>query len=348
MSEEIRGLPDLPAIRAWLLEHVDAFEGEIRFDLVAAGGSNLTYRVEDATGQRVALRRPPVAARIATAHDMSREWRILEALDAHPEAGVPVPAAIAYCDDPAIMGSDFYAMGFADGLILRGPEDAAHMDAKECRVASESLIDVQVAMHHIDVDAVGLGDLGRRDGYVERQLKRWLKQFQMSTQRDLPLVYELHEKLAKHVPAQQGVGLCHGDYRFDNTVMGADFRVLAVLDWELCTLGDPVADFVWSILYWSDPDDDGDFGSVSPTRHAPFPRRADATRLYAERSGFDLSQLDYYKTFSWWKMACLVEGVTARLRSGAGGGASSVGDLEVVFARVDDLLDRAVESARGI
>jgi aminoglycoside phosphotransferase (APT) family kinase protein len=348
MSEEIRGLPDLPAIRAWLAESVSAFEGELRFDLVVAGGSNLTYVVEDGVGHRVALRRPPVAARIATAHDMSREWRIIEALDAHPEAGVPVPAAIAYCNDHDIMGSDFYVMGFADGTILRGPEDAAHMNAQQCRIASESLIDVQVAMHRIDVDAVGLGDLGRRDGYVARQLKRWLKQFELSTQRELPVVYELHEKLSKNVPVQQGVGLCHGDYRFDNTVMGADFRVLAVLDWELCTLGDPVADFVWSILYWSDPEDDGDFGNPSPTRHKAFPRRAEATAIYGERSGFDLSGIDYYVAFSWWKMACLVEGVTARLRAGAGGGASSGGDLDAVLARIDTMLENAVEAARGI
>ena len=348
MSEEIRGLPDLPAIRAWLVDHVEAFQGDLRFDLVAAGGSNLTYVVEDGEGHRVALRRPPVAARLASAHDMSREWRILSALHAHPEAGVPVPAAIAYCDDPSIMGSDFYAMGFVEGTILRGPDDAATMDAEQCRIASESLIDVQVSMHRIDVDAVGLGDLGRREGYVERQLKRWLKQFELSTQRDLPVVYALHEKLSKNIPRQQGVGLCHGDYRFDNTVMGADHRVLAVLDWELCTLGDPVADFVWSILYWSDPADAADFGNPSPTRHPAFPRRAEAIALYAERSGFDLSYLDYYVTFSWWKMACLVEGVTARLRAGAGGGASSGGDLGAVLARIDAMLENARVVARGI
>jgi aminoglycoside phosphotransferase (APT) family kinase protein len=346
VSEEIRGLPNPPAIREWLSENVDAFEGELDFELVAAGGSNLTYVVCDASAHRVALRRPPVAARIATAHDMSREWRIIAALHAHPEAGVPVPAAIAYCDDHGIMGSDFYAMGFADGKILRGPDDAVDMTAAQCRVASESLIDVQVAMHRIDVDAVGLGDLGRREGYVERQLKRWLRQFEMSTQRELPVVYELHEKLSKHVPVQQGVGLCHGDYRFDNTVMGADFRVQAVLDWELCTLGDPVADFVWSLLYWSDPDDAGDFGSPSPTRHVAFPRRAEASVLYGERSGFDLENADYYIAFSWWKMACLVEGVTARLQAGAGGGASSGGDLESVLARIDGMLDNALDAAR--
>jgi len=345
MSEEIRGLPDLPALREWLAQHVEVLGDGVEFELVAQGGSNLTYAVKDAAGRRVALRRPPVAARIATAHDMSREWRIIEALHAHPEAGVPVPAAIAYSDDHDIMGSDFYVMGFADGTILRGPQDAADMNAEQCRTATESLTEVQVAMHTIDADAAGLGDLGRREGYVERQLKRWLRQFEAVTERELPLVHELHAKLSKQIPTQQGVGLCHGDYRFDNTVMGDDFRIRAVLDWELCTLGDPVADFVWSILYWSDPEDARDFGSVSPTRHKAFPRRAEVIELYADRSGFDLSHYDYYEAFSWWKMACLVEGSANRLRAGAGGGSSAQGNLNAALERVTWMLEQSADAA---
>ena len=348
MSEEIRGLPDLGVLRAWLRDHVGALEGELSFELVAQGGSNLTYAVSDARGQRGALRRPPVAARIATAHDMGREWKILQALHAHPEVGVPVPAALAYGDDASILGSDFYVMGFADGQILRGPEDARHMTPAQCLAATESLTDVQVAMHTLDPEAVGLDGLGRHHGYVERQLGRWLGQFEAVTQRDLPVVHELHEQLGKAVPEQQGVGLVHGDYRFDNTVLGPDFRVIAVLDWELCTLGDPVADFFWSILYWSDPEDAGDFGSPSPTRHPAFPRRAEAIELYRERSGFDLSQQAYYECFCWWKMACLVEGAAARLRAGAGGGGAGRGSLQQALDRVTWMLDRARELADRI
>ncbi len=238
----VRGL-DIPAVTRWLADHVEGADGELRFELVAAGGSNLTYRVESDSGMRWALRRPPERARVATAHDMAREWKIMSALAAHPEAGVPVPAAIAYCTDPAIVGAEFYVMEFAEGRILRGPADAESMNASRCRRAAESLIDVQVAMHTIDADAVGLGDLGRRDAYVERQLSRWLRQYEAVKSRELPLVHELHARLAKSVPPQQRVGLVHGDYRFDNTVLGPDDRVIAVLDWELCTLGDPVADF---------------------------------------------------------------------------------------------------------
>ena len=348
-SEEggVRGL-DIPAVTRWLKQHVEGAGGELRFDLVAAGGSNLTYRVESAAGKRWALRRPPERARVATAHDMAREWKIMSALDAHPEAGVPVPAAIAYCADPAIVGAEFYVMEFAEGRILRGPADAETMNAARCRRASESLIDVQVAMHTIDADAVGLGDLGRRDAYVERQLSRWLRQYEAVKSRELPLVLELHARLAKSVPRQQRVGLVHGDYRFDNTVLGEDDRVIAVLDWELCTLGDPVADFCWSILYWSDPGDPHDFGSPSPTRHPAFPRRAEAIEMYARKSGLDLSELDYYRAFSWGKMACLVEGVVARLRAGAGGGLGASSNVDETMKRVEWMLDQGAEAAKDI
>ncbi|MBY0399440.1 phosphotransferase family protein, partial [Myxococcota bacterium] len=176
-SGSVRGL-DVPAVTRWMKQNVASAEGELSFHLVAAGGSNLTYRVESSSGHRFALRRPPERARIATAHDMSREWKIMAALDAHPECGVPVPAALAYCDDPSILGAEFYVMAFAEGRILRGPAEAADMDTARCRRAADSLIDVQVAMHTLDADAVGLGDLGRRDAYVERQLSRWLRQYE--------------------------------------------------------------------------------------------------------------------------------------------------------------------------
>lgn len=343
----VRGL-DVPAVTRWMKQNVAGAEGELSFHLVAAGGSNLTYRVETSGGRRFALRRPPERARIATAHDMSREWKIMAALDAHKECGVPVPAALAYCHDASILGAEFYVMAFAEGRILRGPSDAADMDAVRCRRAAESLIGVQVAMHTLEPEAVGLGDLGRRDAYVERQLSRWLRQYEAAKSRELPLVYSLHALLSSRVPRQQRVGLVHGDYRFDNTVLGADDRVAAVLDWELCTLGDPVADFCWSILYWSDPGEPHDFGSPSPTRHPSFPRRADAIEMYANKSGLDLSELDYYRAFSWWKMACLVEGVVARLRAGAGGGLAASANLDETMKRVEWMLECADEAAGSI
>lgn len=344
--ESLRGL-DPAKVTPWLLEHVPGAAAPLRFALVAAGGSNLTYRVDSASGQRFALRRPPERARVASAHDMSREWKILRALSRHPEAGVPVPAALAFCADASLLGAEFYVMGFADGRILRDTAAAADLSPEQARAATESLVDVNVAMHRMDVDAVGLGDLSRRDAYVERQLSRWRRQYEAVKSRELPLVDELFHWLSSRVPRQQAVGLVHGDYRFDNTVMSPDFRIRAVLDWELATLGDPVADFGWSIMYWSDPEDDVDFGSPAPTRNPAFPRRREVVELYAKRSGFDLSQLDYFAAFSWWKMACLVEGVVARLAAGAGGGLSERGghDVEGTKRRVEGMLERARAAA---
>jgi aminoglycoside phosphotransferase (APT) family kinase protein len=344
---EIRGL-NLPNVKAWLAGHVEGADADLCFELITAGGSNLTYVVERNDGKRWALRRPPERARISTAHEMSREWKIIAALHAHPESGIPVPEAVAYCEDPEINGAEFYVMGFAEGLILRGPEEAKTLDANQCRIAAESLIDIQIAMANLDADTVGLGDLGRKEAYVERQLARWLHQFEAAKGRELPIVRELHEELLKNIPPQQTCGLVHGDYRFDNTVLGPDHRILAVLDWELCTLGDPVADFCWSILYWTNPGEETDFGSPSPTRHPAFPRREEVIELYAERSGFDLSRLDYYRAFSWWKMACLLEGVAARLRAGAGGGAGAASGIANVYARVDSMLELAVDAARKV
>ena len=167
VSGDVRGLRVEP-VSTWLHETIEGLSGALRFELVAAGGSNLTYRVVDEAGRIFVLRRPPERARIATAHEMGREWKILSALHAHPEAGIPVPEALAYCDDADVTGAEFYAMGFADGLILRGPEEAAGMDAAACDRAADSLIDVQIAMARVDPDAIGLGDLGRR----ERQDRR--------------------------------------------------------------------------------------------------------------------------------------------------------------------------------
>ena len=351
MTSDVRGLR-VEAVAEWIRGNVAAADGPLDFDLVAAGGSNLTYRVTGEGGLRCVLRRPPERARIATAHEMGREWKILSALHAHPEAGIPVPEAIAYCDDPEVTGAEFYLMGFADGLILRGPEEAAGLDRDACDRAADSLIDVQIAMARLDPDAVGLGDLGRKDAYVERQLARWMRQFDASGGADGPhaaRVQRLHETLGRRVPPQQCCGLVHGDYRFDNTVLGADHRIIAVLDWELCTLGDPLADFVWSVLYWSDPDDARDFGSPSPTRHPAFPRRAEAIDRYASRSGLDLSELAYYEAFSFWKMSCLLTGVGARLRAGAAGGlGGGVDRVAAVDERIDWMLDEAESRAQAL
>jgi len=301
VTDALPGL-DQGAVTAWLGDHVKALEGPVRFTLIAAGGSNLTFRVADESGHTVALRRPPVSAVLATAHDMDREWRILTGLAG---TAVPVPAPIARCDDIEGTGAPFYVMAFADGTILRTEADGAGLDKAAAGMATDSLVDVQVALHAIDPDAVGLGDLTKHHtGYVERQLRRWRTQIERAKVRDLPLLDDLHDRLARTVPSESSPpSLVHGDYRFDNVVLGPDHRVAAVLDWELCTIGDAVADACWSLLYWIDPGDPLPFLDSSPTLATAFPRRADAAARYATRSGRDLASLGWYTVFGYWKMA---------------------------------------------
>lgn len=315
---ELKGI-DADAVGEWLAQHLAGSKPPYSFDLIAAGGSNLTYRLRDASGGDFVLRRPPVRGVVATAHDMSREWRIMDALHRHTD--IPVPATRAYCADTSVTGAEFYVMDFVDGLILRDRAATRDLDEAQARRATESLVDVQVAFHTLDIDAVGLGDLGKREDYLQRQLKRWRKQAEAVKTRDLPLLQSVHETLEKHAPSvARPAGLAHGDYRFDNCVLGGDGRVVAVLDWELCTLGDPVVDFCWSLQYWAEPGDTLTFLQDPPTLNPVFPGRAFVARLYEEKSGYRLDDLNYYTAFGWWKMACIVEGVYARLKKGAGGG----------------------------
>ena len=346
-AEAIRGI-DARGVAAWLAANLPGARAPFTFELIAAGGSNLTYRVVDASGRAVALRRPPVAARIATAHDMAREWKILRALS-RPESSVPVPAALAFCADDSVNGAQFYVMDFVEGTILRDSAQAAALGAQQKERATRSLVEVQAALHTLDVDGFGLGDLAKqRTGYVERQLARWRKQAEASTARALPLLGEVHARLARAVPREVArPALAHGDYRFDNVVMDAQQRIVAVLDWELCTIGDPVADFCWSLMYWAAPGERDTWLQDPPTRAPGFCGRAELAQRYAARTGFDLSQLGYYEAFSCWKMACLVEGVAARLRAGASGGMRA-GSPEDVERRADAYFEQAHERSRNL
>ena len=329
----------------WITEHAEGSTAPFEFDLITAGGSNLTFCVTDANGRRYVLRRPPVKVLLATAHDVGREHRIMAALAG---TDVPVPRIHGVCHDSEVTGAPFYLMDFVDGLILRSQADAADLDEASCLTATESLIDTQLAFHTIDLEAIGLGDLARHTGYVERQLKRWRKQYERGKVRDLPRLEELHTRLAAAIPGPSGPpGLAHGDYRFDNTILGADHRIAAVLDWELCTIGDPLADFSWSMMYWNDPGDPYSFLSSPPTLHPAFIRRDEMIELYVRRSNNDVSDLPYFVVFCWWKMACITEGVYGRALARAPGG-GQIQSVDAIAERVDRMLDLAAETARGV
>jgi aminoglycoside phosphotransferase (APT) family kinase protein len=276
---------------------------------------------------------------------MGREHRIISALGS---TDVPVAPALGLCTDDDVNGAPFYVMGFVEGHVLRDAKSAeAALDETGRRTAGESTVDVLARIHAVDVDAVGLGDLGKREGYLARQLKRWYGQFQASnaeTGRPVPLVHQLHERFAAAMPEQQGTAVVHGDYRLDNCMVAADGSVAAVLDWELCTLGDPLADLGLLLVYWTEPDDTTSVlvGRSAPTTAAGFPSRSDVVARYAATSNRDLSSLEYYVAFGYWKLACILEGVYARYAAGAMGEASGFEGFE---AQVEALARLAADTA---
>ena len=308
---------DVPKVTAWFEEHIDGAKGPLQFELIAGGRSNLTFKVTDANGTQFVLRRPPLGHVLATAHDMGREHRIIRALAPTP---VPVAPALGYCDDPDVNGASFYVMGFVDGLIIRDPNSSKALESDARRLAGESLVDVLVAIHDVNPDDVGLGDLGRKEGYIARQLKRWYSQFNQSKLREVPLVDEMHDFLSAHIPEQQGAAIVHGDYRLDNCMLTPQGQVAAVLDWEICTLGDPLADLGLLMVYWNDPEDAvASIAGSGATAAAGFPRREELRTMYAAKSDRDLSHLDFYVAFGYWKLACILDGVYTRYVKGAMG-----------------------------
>ena len=305
---------DVAPVSAWLETHVAGARSPFRFDLIAGGHSNLTYRVTGADGARFVLRRPPMGHLLASAHDMGREHRIIAAL----AGSVPVAPALGYCDDVAVNGAPFYVMRFVDGLVVRDRAEADKLLTAAARArVGPALVDTLAAIHAVDLDAVGLADLGRHEGYVARQLKRWYGQWQAQHTRELPAVDEVHDALAARIPQQGPATVVHGDYRLDNCMVTPGGEVAAVLDWEICTLGDPLADVGMLMVYWTGPDDAPSAWEGSATTASGFANRAELAQRYAEVSGRDLSQLGFYVAFAAWKLACVLEGVYARYLAGA-------------------------------
>lgn len=335
---------DVDKVSAWLVDNIDGTRAPFSFDLIAGGRSNLTYRVTDADGTRFVLRRPPLGHVLATAHDMAREFRIIAAVGS---TKVPVPRALGLCTDENVNGANFYVMGFVDGVVLDSADKAAALPTELRPAAAHHLIDVLAELHAVDVDAVGLGDLARRDGYIERQLKRWSTQWENSKTRDLPEIDEVVRRLSSHVPRQQGVVIAHGDYRFGNCLTDvASGRIAAVLDWELCTLGDPLADLGYLGVYWSDGPSNA-LRANDPTPAGGFPPYRDLVERYADRTGRDASAVDYYVAFSCWRLAVISEGVYARYLHGAMGKQEGI-DLSTMKMGTEGLVQRALEAARSL
>jgi aminoglycoside phosphotransferase (APT) family kinase protein len=336
---------DRPGVDAWLAAHVPDALAPFSYEPIAGGGSNLTFRVADARGHQWALRRPPIGPLLATAHDMGREVRLISALAPSP---VPVPACAAFCQDPEVTGAPFYVMDFVDGLVIRDLASTRAMARDDADRATDSLIDTQIALHTLDLEAYGLADLARHGDYVGRQLTRWRRQVEAGPPRDAPLFFELHERLVARKPMEQvPPGLAHGDYRFDNVVLNEQFSVAAVLDWELCTIGDPIADFAWSLEYWANENDPVSFLRDPPTAADIFVTREEVVDRYRSRCGFEVGDLSYYRVFSWWKQACIAEGALARQIEAARRGQTGRDPAETA-RHIDDLLAYAADMAVGV
>jgi aminoglycoside phosphotransferase (APT) family kinase protein len=311
---------DPERVTAWFVDYIAGVVPPLNFLRVAGGRSNLTFEVRDAAGTGYVLRRPPTSHVLPTAHDMSREYKIIAAMG---PAGVPVPPALGLCIDESVNGAPFYVMGFVDGIIARNEQDAEELlDQPARHRAGLALVDTLAQIHAVDPDRAGLGDLGRKEGYIARQLRRWYANYQAARDsyggETVSDVDELHNQLAAHIPEQGPASVVHGDYRLDNCIVSPRGEVRAVLDWELCTLGDPLADMAQLLIYSPEP---GEFSALghSPTLTPGFPTRAEMKERYANATGRDLSDLDFFVAFAYWKLACILEGVYARYLAGAMG-----------------------------
>jgi aminoglycoside phosphotransferase (APT) family kinase protein len=324
---------DVATIDAWL-PTVTYVEPPIEWERLPGGHSNLTYLLRDGSGRELVIRRPPQGELLPKAHDMWREYRIIKGLWPTP---VPVAEPIAYCDDRAVAETHFYVMGRAQGRALyTGAAVSAWLDEEARAHAGDSFIDVLAALHAIDPDTVGLGDLARPDGYVARQLKTWYASWNASIPFagfDDRRVHTLHEQLSSSIPAQGPGRIVHGDFGPHNSLFSQAGEIQAVLDWELASLGDPLADFAYSLNAWTEPGDAGVYGSDPPTALPGFPSRAQLIARYAAITGADVSNLSYYRAFNSWKTGCILHGVYARYLAGQ---KSTEGvDLDGLRARVD-------------
>ena len=328
---------DAPAVSSWFAEHVPQAAQPLRFELIAGGHSNLTYRVHCADSDSMVLRRPPLGHVLATAHDMSREHKIISGVG---QTDMPVPRTIALCTDENVNSAPFYVMSYEEGAVLHSAEESALVPAGERMPLSRRVADVLALLHSVEPDDVGLGDLGRREDYLGRQLRRWTRQWEQSKTRELPIMDELATELDARKPEQIGSAIVHGDYRLGNMLTSAG-DIVAVLDWELCTLGDPMADVGFLMNNWVSPDEPS-AGTSAPTQAGGFAARSDMLDWYADASGRDVSNVDYYRAFSYWRLAAISEGVLNRYLRGVMADAEET-DTDVFRQSVDFLSASAAE-----
>ena len=286
---------------------------EVSYSVLSVGRSNLTYTVEVDGQARWVLRRPPLGHKGGSAHNVEREGRIMAALGS---TDVPVPNILEIVDDPTVMEVPFVFMDHCPGSPLNTPEEWAQIPAENRRGTAFRLVDTLAAIHRVDIDAVGLGDLRRPGSLVERQLRRWLSQFDNITQRDIPVIREVHDVLVERMPKADDVvtGIAHGDYKPNNMIFAPDGNINAVVDWELTAIGDVLTDLGYFVAMFETPEQ---YTNIwVPGKEDGFPTTQELIARYEEQAGIQAQNVSYYAAFALWKLACIREGVYTRMITG--------------------------------
>lgn len=330
------------AVSTWIAGLGIGAISPLTFQRIGNGQSNLTYAVRDAGGTAWVLRRPPLGDLLASAHDVVREYRILAGLQ---NTSVPVPKMIALTEDPSVSDVPLVLMSFVDGVVIDSVTKAEQLDADRRRRVGLGLSAALADIHRVDLESSGLADLASRKPYAARQLARWTKQWESSRTRQVSGIDDLAARLAANIPIQHEVTLVHGDFHLNNVITAHDDgRVVAVVDWELCTLGDPLADLGGLLAYWPQTDD-GFTGPFMASTLPGFPTRAELVDSYAQHTGRDVSAAGFWQVLALWKLAIIAEGVMRRMEADSRNRAVAGSPTTTL---IDDIVARAVRTADEI
>lgn len=336
IDASIANLLDLTRFRPWLMEEAGASDEPLRVTRLAGGVANVTISIEQG-GQRWVLRRPPPGNKLSTAHDMGREYSFYRAMQT---TAVPVPETVAMCDDASVCGAPFYVMKFVDGRVLGKPEDLDGVSLEQRRLLCREFARTLVAIHQVDIDAVGLGQIAKRDGYLERQVRHWTGQWESLRTEPYKTFAEIVRRLRADMPTSNPTTVVHGDYRLGNVLVARDepHRIVAVVDWEMATLGDPLADLAYTLAFWGTSNG---FHLDPSAKIADLPGFLTADELvaeYVQAGGVAAENINYYVALAWFKLSMISHGNMERISRTKG--SLTPGMLELL----DLLAQRAFES----